>query len=674
MTGIAITRPRGVVPRIGDRQLADNVAVQTLNCKLTSGQCVPLKGLGLVHTSLAASISTFYRYRFADIYNWLAWATTVDVVRSPVAQDSIGRFYVFGDGEPRMSTYADAISGAGPYPAAWYVLGVYQPTTAMAIACSGGVSGTNEDRAYVYTFKTRYGEESGPSPATLKTGKADDVYNISGMEAAPPNTGSVSAAVANTPLPNQVTVTLNTVRGLFADEELTLSGVAGMTALNGTFKLVSVDTALNKVVVALITAQTYTSGGTWARRAPHNLTGMTKCIYRTIGTNTDYKFVAEIPVADTTFADNILSAVVAQNSGITVLDTLPPPKNAHSGILLANGVVACAAGNQICLSETGKPYSWPLANRYTVPGVIVGLIAAGNSAIILTDNYPYICTATVPEAASVAKLPGDTLAPCVSKTGIVDVGSGGMYPSNDGLYVATTGGAQSITGALYTLEEWQALMPETFKAAFSDSRYYAVHDTLGPQYASMWMLHTKENDSAQEFSENPSAIYANPYDGRLYAAKANLVSQWDSDDFTRLTASWTSKTHQLAKPINLSVAQVHAKFGDITPNGNAAYEANLSLLANINQIGGSIGDDEVGVLSCGSSRLDMAQSKLERALEFTLIRDGVAVFTKTLTSPEPFKLPADKKAEAYAVRMTGSIAWDSVNLAQGMDELRQAGV
>lgn len=674
MTGIATIRPRGIVPRIGDRQLPDNMAVQALNCKLTSAQCAPLKGLGLVHTSLAASISTFYRYRFINTYNWLVWQRTVDVVRSPVAQDSLGRFYFFGDGEPRMSTSADATSGAGPYPTAWYVLGVYKPTTAMAIACSGGVSGTNEDRAYVYTFVTQYGEESGPSPATLKTGKADDLFAITGLEAAPPNTGTASAAVANTPLPNQVQITLNTVRGLFANEELAFAGVTGMTDLNATFKLVSVDTALSKVVVALTTAQVYTAGGTWTRRAPHNLTGMTKRIYRTIGTNADYKFVTEIAAATTTFNDNILSTVVALNSGITVLDTLPPLKDAHSGVLLANGAMACASGNQICISETGKPYSWPLSNRYTVPGLIVGLTPAGNAAIILTDNYPHICTATVPEAASVAKVPGDTLAPCVSKTGIVDIGSGAIYPSNDGLYVVTAGGAQCITSALYTLDEWKTLRPDTFKAAFSDSRYYAQHSTMGTQYPNMWMLHTKENDSAQEFSENPSALYGNPWDGLLYAAKANTISQWDADDSNRSSSSWTSKSYQLAKAINFSAAQVQARFNEIVPIVNPAYDANLLLLADINLIGGSIGDDEVGGLSVGSSRLELVQATTPRFLQFTLIRDGAPVFNKFLTSADAFRLPAGKVSDLYAYQITSNITWDSVNMAQGMNELRQAAV
>lgn len=674
MTGIAIRAFRGVVPRTSDRLLADNQATQALNCKITSGRLDPLKGLGLVHTSLAAAITTLFRYRHLTEYNWLVWDRVVDVARSPVAQDHLGRFFYTGDGEPRMSTYADAISGGGPYPASWFVLGVAPPVSAMIVAPTGGVSATNEDRAYVYTFATRYGEESGPSPATLITGKEDDTFDITGMDAAPPNAGSVTAAASNTPLPDQVEVTLDSVFGLAAFEEVTFEAVGGMTDLNGRFALVSVDAVANKVVVALATAQAYTAGGTWARRAPHNTTGMVKRIYRTIGTNTDYKFVAEIPVADTTFSDTLPSAVVSLNNGIPTLDVEPPPKDMHSIVLLANNALAGLSGNQLCLSEQGKPYSWPTSNRYSFPGTGVALCAAGNSAIILTDGFPYVATATVPEAASVSKIPGDTLAPCISKRGVVDIGSGAVFPSHDGLYVATTSGARNISEALYTMDEWQLLRPDTFKAGFSDQRYYAMHAGSDDAQAGIFMLHTKEPDSIIGFSEQVETLYGNPWDGRLYMAEGNKVYQWDADDSNRYLAYWQSKDYQLARPINFSVAQIHARFEDIRPVNSAILDANNQLLEDIFSINGEIACAEVAVYEVAGSALQLVPPQTQPTVQFTLVRDGQAVFTTLVDSNAPFRLPGGFTSDLYAIRLSSSIPVYSVNVAQGMNELRQAAV
>lgn len=674
MTGIAVARPRGIVPKIAERELADNQATEATNCKLTSGACTPLKGLGLVHTSLAASIATMYRYRFQDTYNWLVSTLLVDYKRSTTAQDVLGRFYYTGDGEPRMSTYADAISGPGPYPNAWYVLGVVFPVTAATIVVTGGV-GLNEDRQYVYTFKTRYGEESGPSPMTAKTGKVDGSWDISGMDTAPPNNGTVTAATANTPLPGQVEVTLDTVFGLAAYEQINFANVLGMTDLNGKFALVSVNAVTKKVVVTLATAQVFIAGGnTWTRVAPHNVTGMTKRIYRTIGSNTDYKLVAEIAVANATYSDVIPAATVSLNSGITTLDNFPPPKNMHSIIELANGCHAGLAGNEFCMSEQGKPYSWPIAYRQSFAGTGISQVAAGNSAIILTDSYPLLATATVPEQLSITKLPGDTLAPCVSKAGVVDIGSGAIYPSHDGLYVATTSGARNITDGLYGLEEWQRLVPGSFKAAFSDHRYYAMHDGYSGQPARIFMLHTKEPDSAIEFSEQVTALYGNPWDGQLYVAKAKQISQWDADDANRYLSFWTAKTFQLSQKVNFSAAQVQAKYSDIVPIVNPGYNANLALLTDINLINGSIGSAPVGAHSIGGSALQIVSAQAPRTLQFTLVRNGVPVFNKVLTSSKPFKLPAGVKSDLYSVRISASIPWDSVNIAEGMAELRTAPV
>lgn len=674
MTGIAIRAFRGAVPRTSDRLLNANQATVALNCKITSGRLDPLKGLGLVHTSLASSISTMYRYRFGSSYNWMVSMQVVDFVRSPTAQDVLGRFYFTGDGEPRMSTYADAISGAGPYPAAWYALGVAFPVTAPTIAVTGGV-GVNEERTYVYTYQTRYGEESGPSPAKTFTGKVDGSWDLSAMDAVPPNTGTVSAAIKDTPLPGQVTVTLDTVKFLAAYEELTFAGVQGMTDLNAKFALVSVNTTLNTVVVALATSQVYSAGpDTWARVAPHNTTSMVKNIYRTIGNNTDYKFVAAIAVASTTYSDTLAGSVVSLNSGITTLENFPPPKNLHSLVLLANGTMAGLAGNEFCMSEQGKPYSWPIAYRQSFPGMGIGLVAAGNAAVILTDSYPLVATATVPETLTITKIPGDTLAPCLTKRGIVDIGSGAIFPSHDGLYVATTSGCTNITTALFTYDEWQALMPATFKAAQVGPNYYAMHDGSDTMLAGIFQLNTKEADSTLGFTEQANALYANQWDGRLYVAKANTISQWDADDKNRYQTFWQSGDFQLGRPVNLSVAQVHAKYEDLVPLNTSIRDANSALLADYRRVNGEIACAELLMYEVAGSAILPVPQQSAASVQYTLMRDGQPIFTKQIISSDPFRLPGDATSDLYAHRITSSIPVYSVNAAQGMAELRQAAV
>lgn len=663
MTGIVISTFRGKVPRVSTRLLNDNQAVTATDCVLTSGKLVPVNRPGLSHTSLATSIASMYRYRFGDILNWLTSVNVADWAKSSTSQDALGRIFYTGDGEPRMTTYADAITGLGPYPSGWYVLGVTRPVTAPSIAVTGGVAPT-EARAYVYTFKTRFGEESGPSPATLFTGNVDGSWDLTAMNAAPPNTGTVTAAAADTPSAGFVQVTQNTAFGLVAGEKVTYSGVGGMTSLNGDFTVVSVSGA--NVVVALATAQVYTSGGTWTRQAPHNIASMTKLIYRTVGTGVDYKFVAEIPVADATYSDTI--AATALGETIPSLFTLTPPKTGHSIIALANGAHAMLAGNELCMSEPYKPHSWPLANRYSFPANCIALSASLNSVIVLTDSYPYFVTATVPEAASPSR--GETYAPCVSKRGVVHTGDGCLYPGHDGLYSITASGARNTTLGLYRKKEWKALLPATFRAAFNSLGYYAVReDASGAK--SIWFLDAAEPDGCLDYSEVADALYSNEVDGDLYLSIGNKIYLWDGDTANRKTMYWRSKDFQMPHDLNFAAGQLKAQYKEVVPVNTTVQDENIALMANADNVDGEIASAEVLVYEVAASAIQQVSQQTAGFAQLTLIRNGVPVYTRSRTSDKPFTWPGGFTDDVYALSIAANITVDAAYAAQAMDELGQ---
>lgn len=281
MAAVNIKAFRGQIPRLSDRLLQPNQATRAMNCKITSGRIDPLAGLGLSYTA-NNKIRTAYRYRHyvssSIIDNWLTWDVDVDVVKSPLANDEKGRLYYTSDSfEPRMTTFEASTSGAN-LPNSWFALGVPSPTTAVSVAVSGGTIPV-QDRAYAYTFVTSFGEESGPSPASpIVSGNANGSWSITGMQTAPPNSGSISVVVNLAD--GHVEMTFDTVFGLSAFDTITISGATGMTDLNGSHRIVSMDASAKKVFIALQTSQTYVGGGAWKRNAPHNTTGMTKRIYR----------------------------------------------------------------------------------------------------------------------------------------------------------------------------------------------------------------------------------------------------------------------------------------------------------------------------------------------------------------------------------------------------------
>jgi hypothetical protein len=521
-------------------------------------------------------------------------------------------------------------------------------------------------RSYAYTFVTLLGEESPPSPpSTVLDGSAEGEWNLSDLQTAPPNTGSVSAATSIGG--EQVSVTLNTTFGLSQYDTITFASVGGMTDLNGTFRIQSLGPTANTLVVNLDTAQTYTSGGSWTKTAPHNTTGMTKRIYRTVGTGGDFLFVAEIPVANTTYTD----AVTADDLGeiLPTADSLLPPKNLVSLTNLPNGCLVGIAGNEICFSDPYMPYSWPLRNRYTISGVGVDLIAAGNSVIVLTDSYPVLFTGSDPEAMSPSVM--QTYAPCIAKRGVVDVGGGAMYPSFDGLWIVAPGRVEKLTQRLYREEDWRLLRPETFVAGFVDGQYYArYYDDQNIPYT--WLFDTAENDSVIRVEQDASYYLRNDVDGELYLALGNKVYRWDSSPTAKYVSNWVSSDMQLPRPTNFSVAQIHAPFLQVAPPDETVLQNNIAIYSNVDLVGGALNADSFLAIEVNGSALGLYETVSPDKVQFSLYADGNIVFSRAVTSSEPFRLPSGYLSEVYNVGLTTTIPMYSVTVADSVVELAQA--
>ena len=672
MTAINIKAFRGQVPRTSDRLLQMNYAVRAANCKITAGRLDPLNGLGLEQTFTTNPIKGIFRYRhFKDglsIDNWLVWDADVDAVLSPLANDALGRVYFTSEEyEPRMTTFTNAISGVGDYPASWFALGVYAPKTAPTVTATGG-SGTQEARGYVYTYVTQFGEESGPSPiSAIVNGFDNSTWALSGMQTAPPNSGTVTAAVANTPLAGQVRITLNSAFGLEQFDTITISSVGGMTDINGVHRILSVDLANDRIVIASPTSQTYTSGGSWTKNAPHNTSGMTKRIYRTAGVVADLLFVDEIAVATTTYTDAV--GAVDLGESIPSLNTLTPPKNLKSLISLPNGAFAGIADNELCFSEPYKLHDWPDGNRYSFSGRGIALSPAGNSVVVLTDSYPILFTGSDPSGMSPSVM--ETYAPCLSKRGVAIVGGGCLYPSHDGLWLAMPGRVDCVTRKLYRVDEWAKLFPSTFVASFRDGQYYARYET--PFEQRIFVLDTSEPDGVVEVDTTADSLFFNEYDGRLFLSQGNRLLAWDANPGIRFESDWLSAESQLGAPTNFAVAQIHAKFQEEVPLDVDQIAANEVTIQN-DEYGGSINDNELLALEVNGSFIVPVIADQSQKVQFTLYNDGVPVFSREVLSSKPFRLPSGFRSEAVSIGLNAAIPTYSVTIAESNNELARFSV
>lgn len=181
----------GIAPRVGPSNLAPNQAQKARNVKLQSGEIRAWRKPTKVYTSGLTDTRSIYQLLNTSTGGtaWLEWASSVNVVRGPVADQTDFRIYYTGDGTPKKTNWALATtSGTGvkPFPNAYLQMGVPAPAAAPTLAAS---TGTAETRVYVYTYVSTFGsvqEESAPSAsATISLAALTTPVTISGFATAP---------------------------------------------------------------------------------------------------------------------------------------------------------------------------------------------------------------------------------------------------------------------------------------------------------------------------------------------------------------------------------------------------------------------------------------------------------------------------------------------------------
>ena len=668
MTALHVTAFKGEVPRVSARLIRDNFAQVAQNIKLTSGRIDPLRKPAFILDSALASggqIRTLFHYHYKAHATWMCWDQVVDVAQSPIAQDERGRLYFSGLGELAMTTWQDGVANSGgPFPAKWFRLGVENPRSAPTVVASGGTA-PNETRVYVWTWKTQYAEESGPSPAATVTGNSDGAWVLSGFAAAPSNSGKL---VAITSCDKVAVVTVDSTSGLTVGCAVVLRGTH-VPEWNAAHTVVEIRDGVTFTFATSVSAAfTGSAQSRWELLCAHNVEGLVRRIYRTSGTDATPRLVAEIPLSQSSYTDS----QATQNLAIPLdtVDTEPPPKGAHSLVGLPNGAFAALTQNELCFSEPYKPHSWPLAYRYSFPATGVALSTVGNSVIVLTDGFPYLATATAPAAVNLSQI--ETYAPCVSKTAVVDIGAGCIYPGHDGLYLAGGGSVRNVTSALFKRDEWKTLNPHTLNAAFHDGKYYARHaEDTGAAALMVLDISDSELPVLVRVDYAPSAIYASPYDGNLYVAHGTKLYQWDTDVSNYFLALWKSKDFVLERPVNFAFAQVYADFSSAPADSALALRDNARLSAQPKRVGGALAARPLNTGSLNSSRMRPMHTLSSVSVEFALLKDDAIVYRRQVQDSRPFRLPAGFTSDRMSFYVSSTVSVHSVALAELVSELKQ---
>lgn len=557
---------RGAAPKFMPNQLADGMAVAALNARSGRGLLEPWATAS--STGVALPVNSNYWFRYLDTY-WFTWAGRTEAVKAPLVNDGFNYVCLTDTAYPKV-TRSDVAVSASPYPTTTYRLGVPQLNTlSLAVANNSA---------------TRP-----PTPASTNDLDLFTVYYKVALVDAWGREGPGSMVSAAADL-----------------QEYTVDGTVYM-AKQVTLTMPSLPTGAYKLgtgALYRIYRANYTSSG--------------------VGT---FQFLAEIPVATTSYIDRIPSSQLGE--AMITDDWFGPPDDNTS--LYPNGplrhIGAHPSGfmfghtkHELAFSEPGTTHAWPIKYQQSVREEIVTCMLTGGDIVVLTKGVPYVFNGLSPESMSPVRIPEPL--PCMSQDAVVEVNGTVFYASKNGLVAVSGSSAQIVTGGFYRDVDWRALNPSSMRFGQYDDKVFIyraglptlIYDPVNP------------DDGLRSVDLNPVVYTTEEGTGDLlYVAVGDgtrTVKKFNDVLNTPMSVTYQSKEYRLPSPTAFAYCKVVSD----------SYPFNFTVYARK--------------------------------------RNGMVVsHTRSVTNDKPFPIPGGFLADAWWFSVSGSPQIHSVVLAHSKSEV-----
>ena len=281
----------GVAPRVPARYLQDNQAQTAMNCPVFQGSIQSIGDIGASIVSLpkTGTVKCLYRYgqdTVSENNYWFHWTSDVDVCRSQVAGDVSEWTFFTGDGGPKATYNALALTGSN-FPANTRPLGLPTPSTALTVSADTFTAAAHS------------------ALVMLTDGHVDSLTTAHGILISTTASGDPSyttVALSGTITSTSVTTAINAA----------LSSTVTATEKSGSIELKSVATGTAaKLFVKFQTGTTPDTEGTFTLQTDPNISAS--------GTSDDSAFVVidDSEIGSITSGDKIF---VSTNNGTHVND------------------------------------------------------------------------------------------------------------------------------------------------------------------------------------------------------------------------------------------------------------------------------------------------------------------------------------------------------------------
>jgi hypothetical protein len=571
------------------------------------------------------------------------------------------------------------------------------------------LAGTTTTRNYVYTWVTPWNEESIPSSPSdalyVKEGQTITVGNlpttkptgnnfITGIRLYRTVTSSNGtdylrlktiwfplATVWASRASNTVTLKVADHHNLLVGDKLKVSGIAfagtpdtSFNITDGVVTEVVDDYTFKYIKNGTDKAQTNTSAGTlyWDTSEP---------------ATTSSRYYESNTFIDDWDVDGLATPLDSA-------DYDPPDANMVGLITAQNNIMVGFIGNELCFSEPGKPWAWPIKYRLVFDATIVGISPIAGSIIVLTDKYPYLVSGSTPSNMAYARI--DAPYPCTSKRGVVNVGYGVVFPTYGGLGVYNpSAGIDLVTKLVHDWDTWgPSLDPTSIVACFYAGKYFAAHSSGA-------FVFEREDKVGGFFVTVPTRFSAGYYDSKynrfFYVSDTSgTLSEWDATGQPLQPLEWKSKVIVTKDYLNLGAARVIADYATPSDDTQAIIDFNATvpatnaewwaLLPQLGTVNGPVDYvdpmtstrvDLLGTLNSMMVNGDPVTEYIvpitgEYPVSFKLWANKELVCDVVVADSEIFRLPAGYRSDTFEVSVSGSARIRAIHIGETPYGLRTA--
>ncbi len=280
-------------------------------------------------------------------------------------------------------------------------------------------------------------------------------------------------------------------------------------------------------------------------------------IYRSVsgGGNADFLLVTELDAGVLSFHDDLLAEQLGP--ALETWHYVMPPDNMTGLCMMANGIAAGFAGNEVMFSEAFLPYAWPDAYRQTTAEDIVAIASIGTALVVATKGEPYLFSGVSPANISGAKLP--LTQACVSRQSMVVMDGFVLYAGTNGLVsVDGSGNAIIATEKIISPEQWREMFNPSSVKAYQYRGEYVARYTKTDGSQAVFIFNPQDMD-IRHMSTTFDTAYNDTATDTLYLVKGRELSVSQGAN-TPLPLVWRSKTFIAQEGTSFSCLRVKAPY------------------------------------------------------------------------------------------------------------------